>query len=930
MKSISAWRCLAASFLLAPAALAQGFLAERVEAVIDRHLSQAPFRGDILVAKGDRIVFRERYRAPDDEAPDDEAPDDEAPDDEAPGDESRAASPIATRFCIASLTKQWTASAVLRFVEAGALRLHEPVGVYLPELRGPVGERVTLHHLLTHTAGLPWGVEALTAKGPHHRFTLAEIVRLCADVELVAEPGARFAYSDLGYVLCAAVLEAVAGRSYGAVLDEHFFQPLEMVDTGDESVMADAARAVGHVWADGELRARRAEDKSYVTGAGSVWSTVDDLWRWCRAVQTGRILAGSRDQLLSAKVDDYGYGWRCFAYGSESQPRRGVSHTGHSRDGFSSALRWYLDDEIVVVLLGNAHFEGKAALLDAIGRVMVPPLGDAREEAVDRLFAPWAGPTGPGAAVAVAVDGAVVLERGYGMANLEHGAKITSATVFPIASVSKQFTAFAVAMLAEQGALSLDDDVRDHLPRVPDFGATITLRHLVHHTSGLRDAVELMLLAGFDFRDVFSPARYWNLIENQRELNFAPGTAYEYSNTGYFLLAEVVASVSGLQLGGWLEREVFTPLGMSASIVVHDAGTVIPNFAYAYEGRRGAFRRSPLTQGVVGGCGVYATAGDLARWLSNFGTRRVGGDAVIERMPERGRLSSGEVLPYAFGLSIDDYRGRQRWSHGGRSNGYLSHVAYFPDQRVGVAVLCNGYPMTPLLNPAVLADDVADLYLAGGSEAGPDEADDAETEDAATDDAESVAATPAAVGLTESQLRALEGQYWNADRNYTRRVVWTWGELFWQGPSLRQRLVPLGSGRLLLQGSRPRAILSLAPSAAADGQLLLHVESQPPQRFVPVTEPGSFGAERLREYEGVYYSPELRVAHAYRVRDGRLQVESTGREPAPLRPVIHDHFNQGAPWWLGYDIHFVRNAAGVVHELLVSNYHAKRVRFVRL
>ncbi|MFO0985337.1 MAG: serine hydrolase domain-containing protein, partial [Planctomycetota bacterium] len=190
---------------------------------------------------------------------------------------------------------------------------------------------------------------------------------------------------------------------------------------------------------------------------------------------------------------------------------------------------------------------------------------DVSSDQVDRLFARFDKPDSPGCAIAVVKDGQVVYEHGYGMANLDDGVPITADTVFHVASVSKQFTSFAVALLADQGKLSLDDDVRRYVPEVPDFGAKITLRHLMHHTSGLRDQWSLLMLAGWRLEDVITESDILDLISHQRELNFPPGERHLYCNTGYTLLAIVVQRVSGRSLRAFAEDEMFEPLGMTST-----------------------------------------------------------------------------------------------------------------------------------------------------------------------------------------------------------------------------------------------------------------------------------------------------------------------------------------------------------------------------
>jgi CubicO group peptidase (beta-lactamase class C family) len=339
---------------------------------------------------------------------------------------------------------------------------------------------------------------------------------------------------------------------------------------------------------------------------------------------------------------------------------------------------------------------------------------DARAARVDAVFAELAAAHAPGAAVAVVQDGRIVLERGYGSAQLEHDVPITPATVFHVASVSKQFTAFAVAQLAQQGRLSLDDDIRTHLPELHDFGHRITIRHLVHHTSGVRDQWELLMMAGWRLDDVITRDQIMAMMRRQRELNFEPGAEYLYSNMGYTLLAEIVERVTGGSFGAYLRANVFDPLGMSATHVHSDHEMIVPNRAYSYrpvEGG-GGWRNAVLSYANQGATSLFTTAGDLGRWLVNFETARVGGPQLIAQMRERGVLNSGDTITYAFAISRGRHRGRTTWGHSGADAGFRSYAVHFPDERLGVVVLSNAANA----NPGRLALAVADIYL---GETGP-------------------------------------------------------------------------------------------------------------------------------------------------------------------------------------------------------------------
>ena len=274
-------------------------------------------------------------------------------------------------------------------------------------------------------------------------------------------------------------------------------------------------------------------------------------------------------------------------------------------------------------------------------------------EKVDQLFSEWDKWDSPGAALAVIKDGSIIYKRGYGSANLEYNIAITPSTIFHVASVSKQFTAFAITMLAQEGKLALDDDVRKYLTEVPDFGKTITIRHLIHHTSGLRDQWELLAMAGWRLDDVITKQHILKMVRHQKELNFEPGEEYLYCNTGYTLLAEIVERVSGQSFREYTEANIFKPLGMTNTHFHDDHEMIVKNRAYSYApDKDSGFRKSVLSFANVGATSLFTTVEDLAKWIQNFDDGRVGGAAVIEQMHERGILNNGGKLNYAFGLVL--------------------------------------------------------------------------------------------------------------------------------------------------------------------------------------------------------------------------------------------------------------------------------------
>ncbi len=336
------------------------------------------------------------------------------------------------------------------------------------------------------------------------------------------------------------------------------------------------------------------------------------------------------------------------------------------------------------------------------------PPPDARAAKVDSLFAHLNKTTSPGMAVLVVQDGRVLLRKGYGMANLEHRTPVTPATVFDIASVSKQFAGMAVAMLVEEGKISPGDDIRKYVPELPDFGQPITIAHLVHHTSGLRDWPGALSVAGWQMDDVISFEQILKMAYHQRDLNFVPGAEYAYSNTGYNVLVEMMQRVTGQSFRAWTDAHLFKPLGMHNTHFHDDHREVVPGKAYGYTGDgKGSFRALHDGLTALGSSSLYTTIDDLAKWVANLDDPKVGGKAVLARMIQPGVLNNGKKLTYAYGLEVDKHQGHKIISHGGGWAGFNTYLAHFPDQHLSVVTLSN----SDAANAGQAAYDLADLYL---------------------------------------------------------------------------------------------------------------------------------------------------------------------------------------------------------------------------
>jgi CubicO group peptidase (beta-lactamase class C family) len=522
---------------------------------------------------------------------------------------------------------------------------------------------------------------------------------------------------------------------------------------------------------------------------------------------------------------------------------------------------------------------------------------------VDKVFEQYDKPASPGCALAVIKDGQIVYKRGYGMADLDHDIPIKPDTVFHVASVSKQFTAMAILLLAKQGKLSLDDEVRKYIPELRDFGQKITIRHLLHHTSGLRDQWNLLIMAGWRLsEDVVRDEDILDLVSRMRELNFKPGDQHLYSNTGYTLAAWIVRKVSGQSLREFCEANIFKPLGMTSTFFRDNHAVVVKRQAYGYQpGQNGTFRLSVPNYDTVGASSLLTTVEDLARWDQNFYDRRLGGDAVIEQLQTPGVLNDGQKIAYALGVVAGKYRGLKVVEHSGGDAGYRSHLMRFPDQRFSVACLCNTGA-----NPGLLSRRVADVYLA--SQLGPEPPKPNQN---------------SAAKLTEQELAGKAGAYWNSWTEDLARVLTNDGRINLSLPGLNAALAPLGGNRFQPAGQPLEVTFETASDGAAQ-RLIIKPEGGRAMIFdaLPPADPNA----RLADYEGDYYSEEIDATYRVAIKDGKLVLMRKKNSPQTLQPAFRDGFNTLSI--LG-NIRFTRDAQSRVNGFTLSAGRIRGFRFIK-
>ncbi len=516
------------------------------------------------------------------------------------------------------------------------------------------------------------------------------------------------------------------------------------------------------------------------------------------------------------------------------------------------------------------------------------PAQPALQPTVDAIFSRWTRTT-PGCAVGATVNGEPVVTAAYGMADLEHGVPIARDTIFEAGSVSKQFTAAAVLLLARDGKLSLDDPARKYIPELPDFGAPLTIRHMLAHTSGLRDWGSLAAIAGWPRgARVHTHAHVLEIMSRQRALNFPSGTRWSYSNSGYNLAAILVSRLSGMPFAEFTRTRIFEPLGMTDTSWRDDYTRVVKRRAIAYGERQGTFASDMPFENVHGNGGLLTTVGDLLKWNENFTAPKVGDAALLAELQRRSTFNDGREQQYALGLYVGTHEGVRQVDHSGATGGYRAHLGRYPDQRVSVAVLCNVGSATP----AVYARAVGDLFLT--NLAAPK-------------------MSAAAHTLTDAEAARLVGLYRTTTPVDVARI------------SHDQQGLRLGSAERLVALSGHRFVIADRAAFEFDGRGVLRVTD--PFGSVDVfdrVDPAAPTVAQLAAYVGRYVSDEIETTLDVQVDGTRLAIKRRPDATIPLTPVYTDGFSSSLGW-----IVFQRNPAGRIVSLAVSQDRVWNLAFTR-
>ncbi|OGD17628.1 MAG: hypothetical protein A2Y69_10090 [Candidatus Aminicenantes bacterium RBG_13_59_9] len=513
---------------------------------------------------------------------------------------------------------------------------------------------------------------------------------------------------------------------------------------------------------------------------------------------------------------------------------------------------------------------------------------DEKTDKVDKIFAEWDKTTTPGAALAVIKDGQIIYERGYGMAKLEDGIVMTPQKIFDIGSTSKQFTAACLAILIQQGKVGLEDDIRKYFPEMRQYQKPLQVKHLVYHTSGIRDYNGLLVLAGFrPESDCPNVDEAREVIFRQKALNYAPGEEFSYTNSGYFLMGQIVEKVSGKSLNAFAQENIFKPLGMTHTLFQEDHTQIIKNRATGYDPAANGYVINMSNWDETGDGNVYTSVEDLYLWDQAFYNSKLGKE-LMDFLQTTGELNNGKKLDYAFGLFIGERKGLKTVSHGGAWAGFRAGFVRFPEQKFSVICLTN----LGSQNPDDLCYKVADIYLADLIKEKPQE--------------EKKKAEP--VVLSKQELEEKVGNYQDKRFKIWVSILMKEEKLTLSAMGLELELAPISKTAFEALNAPAEISIEFLPDTKGNSTgASLKVAGVEQYNLVKAAPLAPLTDAQLKEYAGEYVSEELLNAkYRFVVENGALIAKFRSLPPAPFTAMAKDKFTQG-----GFGIEFVRKGKAV-------------------
>lgn len=533
---------------------------------------------------------------------------------------------------------------------------------------------------------------------------------------------------------------------------------------------------------------------------------------------------------------------------------------------------------------------------------LVEPVAKKPQKRIDQLMCAFDNTETPGGVVGVIQDGKVIFAKGYGMANLVHGIPFTADLRSNIGSVSKQFTAFGILLLEKAGKLNIDDDVRKHIPELPDFGETVTLKNLLNHTNGYREIYNTMPIKGWKGEDGLLKKEAIRLIQRQKELQAQPGAEFNYNNTAYIFLAEIIARTSGQDFHDWMKDNVFEPLGMNETMVRPTPKHIVTASAQGYVGGEGGFLEAGDLHAANGAGTMYTTIANFAKWLQNFKDPKVGGAALIEKLTTPGILNSGDTMSYALGIGVGKYRGQRLLSHTGGDIAHRTLLSYYPDIDVGVVLMSNngGFNLG-------MGTKVMDAFFA--------------------DELEPI-----------KEKKAVKGVQVDAEilKTYAGKYKAQQVGLIIEYKLENEQLVAYPTGQ------SPLPLVATSDTSFAyegvEASLVFHVQEGKKIEQATHTQGGSaiklerlppfeLSADKRTEYIGKYFCEELETFYTILLKEDKLLAELANSADIELTATEEDTFSGSV--YFAPEIQFERDDAGQITGFKLSNGRTKGIHFER-
>ncbi|MBC7758758.1 MAG: serine hydrolase [Phormidesmis sp. FL-bin-119] len=542
-------------------------------------------------------------------------------------------------------------------------------------------------------------------------------------------------------------------------------------------------------------------------------------------------------------------------------------------------------------------------------------LPDSTAKKIDKMFAKWNTTSSPGFTVGVVRNDSLIYAKGFGMANLEYAVPNSPTTVYHMASISKQFTAYSILLLAKQGKLKLDDDVRKYLSWFPDLKEKITIQHLLNHTSGIRDQWILASLSGTRLDDVITQDHIIKLLSRQQRLNFKPGEEYSYSNSNFTMLAEIVKSISGRSFRQFADSAIFKPLGMTSTHIHDDHTEIVANRSYSYRARgdtsksigNSNFTNAVLSYANAGATSLFTNVPDMSKWIMNFYAPKAGDNKDIAELTRNGILNNGKQIPYASGIIVDEYKGLKQYSHGGADAGFRTFITVFPSEKMGFIVFSNFADGNPGSKAYELVDEVLkDALLKGVS-------------------GDKIKLDSSLALLKDTTLvKGLMGDYMS-DAGVRFSFSVKDQKLYWKSSVSTYLLAQTNKDTFVTFNNPPSKFVftkstdeTIVDQYWPDNHRLL-------KKYTPATTDQKELDKLLKEYEGIYYSPEIDNKYTISLKDHQLTLGNNKSPDSKLSFITKDVFALG-----GFMFNVKRNNKSKITGFEIDSDRVKHLAYNKI